>query len=258
VVPVTKWIVLRGLGRGFGHWGSFQDKLRGAFPRDEIYFIDLPGNGTLNQETSPIHISDYVEYLENQLKMTAFYETEGPVYGIGLSLGGMVMTEWARQFEDFFTRIFLINTSASNFSGPWRRISIPVFLNSIKQVFNKKGLVEDFELNSLLITTSLDAQKIRKEFAHDHQSNVAFTKEYPITKKNILRQLFAASRYFFPQTLKTSVVLINGAKDRFVNPACSVDIQKRWSCKLVTHPTAGHDIAFEDAAWLIDVIQKNI
>ena len=48
------------------------------------------------------------------------------------------------------------------------------------------------------------------------------------------------------------VVLLSGAKDRFVNPKCSEDIKKNWGCDLWTHPNAGHDIAFEDPKWLID------
>lgn len=255
-VEKAKWIVLRGLGRGYGHWGSFQHKMREAFPNDELYFIDLPGNGVMNGQSSPLKIGQYVSYLENQLKMSAFYETEGPVYGIGLSLGGMVMTEWASQFETFFTKIFLINTSASNFSKPWKRISIPVFLNTAKQVF--KMTVEQSELNSLKITTNLSEETIRGEFGDDYKSNIAFTKKYPITKENVLRQLFAASRYFFPGAMTTPTVLINGAKDRFVNPSCSVDIQEVWKCKLVTHPTAGHDVAFEDGPWIIKQLKNNI
>ncbi|MBC7465833.1 MAG: alpha/beta hydrolase [Bdellovibrio sp.] len=255
-VEKIKWIVLRGLGRGYGHWGSFQQKMRDAFPHDEIYFIDLPGNGILNGEMSPLKISQYVSFLENQLKMSAFFETNGPVYGIGLSLGGMVMIEWANQFEDFFTKIFLINTSASNFSKPWKRISIPVFLNTAKQVF--KNTIENLEMNSLKITTSLSEDQIRTQFGEDYKSNIAFTKKYPITKENVMRQLFAASKYFFPKVMKTPVVLINGANDRFVNPSCSLDIQSVWKCKLVTHPTAGHDVAFEDAKWLIDLVKNEI
>lgn len=256
MVQVTKWIVLRGLGRSHGHWGSFQNKMRQAFPNDEIYFLDLPGNGDLNQKISPVEIRKYVPFLRKQLKATSFFETSGPVYGVGLSLGGMVMTEWVVQGDIDFKKIFLINTSASNFSGPWRRISPLVLLTSVKQLF--AGSQEIFELNSLKVTTNFSEQQLKAEFKEDLLTNIEVSLKYPIHYKNIIRQLIAAAKYFFPVKINTEVILINGAKDRFVNPKCSEDIQKKWGCKLMTHPTAGHDIAFADGAWLINVLKSTL
>ncbi|MFZ3230594.1 MAG: alpha/beta hydrolase [Pseudobdellovibrio sp.] len=251
-IKKTRWIVLRGLGRGCGHWGFFQDKLRQAFPDELFYFLDLPGNGFLNKQISPLSISDYVPFLKQQLAATTFFDSDGPVFGIGLSLGGMVLTEFASKEANLFTQIFLINTSASNFSAPYQRISFLVLMNSVKQILTSK--IEDFEMNSLLVTTNLSELVIRSKFLKDYNSNVDFTKNNPITKINIVRQLIAAALYKFPKKKPTHVQLINGANDQFVNPKCSIDIKKKWNCDLVTHPTAGHDIAFEDSSWLIEII----
>ena len=157
---------------------------------------------------------------------------------------------------DFFKKLFLINTSAANFSNPWKRLSWTVFLSSLKQLFTAK--TEQFELNSLLVTTSLSQEKIVNEFRESYESVIQFSKKYPITKVNILRQLVAASYYFFPRESIGEVVLIRGAKDQFINSQCSVDLQKKWNCKILIHPTAGHDIAFEDANWLIEALKANI
>lgn len=252
-VKKTKWIVLRGLGRGFGHWGSFQAKIKQQFSNDEFYFLDLPGNGLLNHETSPTNMADYVPAMIRQLNATAFEKTKGPVYGIGLSLGGMIITEWACQQPDFFTKIFLINTSSAGISKPWQRMSWLVVRNAGKQLFAKT--IEDRELNSLLVTTGLTPEKIKKDFGIDYQSNIQFSKDHPISSKNIFRQMAAAVKYVFPSKIKTPAVIINGAGDRFVDPECSIEISQQWKAPLLTHPTAGHDIAFEDSDWLIEKIK---
>lgn len=255
-VEKRRWVILRGLGRGYGHWGSFQEKMRQEFSNDLCYFIDIPGNGLLNQLTSPLKISEYIAFMQTQLQQSDFYSYTGPVYGVGLSLGGMIMTEWITQQPDFFKKVFIINTSASNFSKPWDRMSTLVMKNALKQLTAKR--IEDFELNSLKITTGLSEDQIRNEFGKDYQSNIDFTKKYPITTKNIFRQLIAAFRYKFPNTVKTPVVLINGAKDKFVNPKCTTDIAAHWKCPVVTDRQGGHDIAFEDAKWLIQQFKEMI
>lgn len=249
----NKWIFIRGLGRGHGHWGTFINKFESAVPNDRVYWLDLSGNGFLNNKVSPLTIPKYILALEEQLKVTDFFQVEGKTIGVGLSFGAMVMTEWSQQQNQIFDKMFLINTSAANFSKPWKRISFRVFLNAIRQLLTAK--VEKFELNSLYFTTNLSFEKITNEFQDSYQAVIQFSKNYPIKKINILRQLIAASRYFFPKKMPCLVILLNGAKDRFVNPLCSADIKMNWSCDLWTHPTAGHDIAFEDPNWLIDKLK---
>lgn len=254
-MSTTKWIVLRGLGRGHGHWGTFIGKLGQALPDDKIYWLDLPGNGFLNKSVSPTAIESYVPALERQLKASNFFSVEGRTLGVGLSLGAMVLTEWAQQQPKRFNKVFLINTSAANLSKPWKRISLRVFANSLKQLFTSE--LEQFELNSLKLTTTLSEEIIKSKYKEDFRAVIDFSKKYPIEKRNILRQLLAASRYVFPQRPAVPTVLLCGAGDQFVNPACSSDIKRRWDCDLLTHPTAGHDLAFEDSDWLIETLKSN-
>ncbi len=249
----TKWVILRGLGRGHGHWGTFISKLTAAVPEDSIYWLDLPGNGFLNAAVSPVKIEDYISSLENQLQLTDFFHTKGRCVGVGLSLGAMVLTEWSQQQSQRFDKIILINTSAANFSKPWKRISLQVLANSMKQLFTTE--LEQFEMNSLQITTTLTEDMIRANFNDSYQAVIEFSKKYPIEKGNITRQLLAAARYLFPKKITVPTVLISGAGDKFVNPQCSQDIKNHWGCELVVHPTAGHDIAFEDSDWLIQTLK---
>ncbi len=247
-----KWILVRGLGRGHGHWGSFTEKVQLAFPEDRFYFLDLPGNGSLNFEESPLKIPEYVSFLEKQLAKTDYFQQNGHTFGIGLSLGGMVMTEWARVQPRRLEKIFLINSSAANFSFPWERISWLVLYTSMKQILESS--TEVFETNSLLVTTSLSKEQLQNEFRNDVLRNMEFTTRFPITDKNILRQTVAAARYSLPLQNPVPAILLVGSKDRFVRPECSYAIHKVWNCKMHIHPTAGHDMAFEDPQWVIETL----
>ena len=43
---VIPWVLLRGLTREAGHWGSFPNQLRKALGGTPVLTLDLPGAGT--------------------------------------------------------------------------------------------------------------------------------------------------------------------------------------------------------------------
>ncbi|KGF78004.1 hydrolase, partial [Massilia sp. JS1662] len=45
---MNSWVLMRGLTRESGHWGTFMGKLQARFPDDRIVALDLPGNGRLH------------------------------------------------------------------------------------------------------------------------------------------------------------------------------------------------------------------
>ncbi|OFZ30673.1 MAG: hypothetical protein A2622_13465 [Bdellovibrionales bacterium RIFCSPHIGHO2_01_FULL_40_29] len=251
-MEITKWIVLRGLGRGHGHWGVFIQKMQSAFPQDKIYWLDLPGNGSLNSEKSPWVLSEYIPYLEKQLQQSDFFQVPGQTYGVGLSLGGMALVEWAVIDSNLFSKLYLINTSSANFSKPWMRFSVGQFFNGIWERLSQN--LEELEKKLLLATTNLTEEKLMSDFRSAYQAVVDYSRLYPVKKINIIRQLIAASLYHFPKAMPSSVIILRGFKDRLVQSQCSQDIQQHWLCEMETHPTAGHDIAFEDSEWLIKKI----
>ena len=105
----NKWIFIRGLGRGHGHWGTFIKKFETAVQNDSVYWLDLPGNGFLNNQVSPLKIPTYILAMEEQLKATDFFQVEGKTLGVGLSMGAMVLTEWSQQQNSFFDKIYLMS-----------------------------------------------------------------------------------------------------------------------------------------------------
>ena len=159
VSPSQKnWILIRGLSRGAGHWASFQNKLSEHFPHDHFYYIDIPGNGYLNQITTPLAISNFIPHFEKQLFEQKFNQ-ELPTYGLSLSLGSMAMVEWSKQYPHLFQKIILMNTSAANFSNIFQRLSPTALLLGFKLLINKKNLYQR-EILSLLATTSLNQSQI--------------------------------------------------------------------------------------------------
>jgi pimeloyl-ACP methyl ester carboxylesterase len=247
------WILIRGLARGIGHWASFQDRLKNAFPHDAIHSIDIEGNGLLYQKRTPLNIKHFIRNFKNQLKAQNF-NFSIPTYGLSLSLGSMAMVEWARQEPHFFKKIILMNTSAANFSNVLSRLSPQAMILGLR-LAGLNSLI-DREVESLYLTTSLERDQIRRDFKHDLELIVHFSQKYPTQIINIFRQLIAAASYRFPQKSPTDILILNGSKDKFVSPQCSIDIAKKWNCEIRIHPEAGHDISFQFPDWVIEQMRE--
>lgn len=250
---VKNWILIRGLARGSGHWGSFTEKLQKTFPKAKIYCVEVPGNGLLRDQPTPLKVSKFIESFEDQLKNQGFDFTL-PTYGYSLSLGSMAMVEWARQKPNFFKKIFISNTSAANFSNVFKRLSLDAMALGLRMRQLKKA--EDKEIAALEVTTTLSKEQILSDYKSDFDEMLSFTKTNSAHVSNVLRQLLAASLYSFPQKAPTEVVLMSGGKDKFVSAQCSKDIENKWHCKHIIHPDAGHDISFQFPDWVIEQIRN--
>lgn len=249
------WILIRGLARGVGHWGDFSKLFEKSFSEDKIYYVDIPGNGYLNHIKTPLKISEFIPFFEKQLRQQNF-NANLPTYGYSLSLGSMAMVEWARQKPDFFSQIYISNTSAGNFSNIFKRLSYKAILLGMK--ISHLQDIRQKELAALLITTSMSKEQIEQSHQQQLSSIVKYSQEYPTHPKNILRQLIAASIFYFPREAPTEVILMSGLKDQFVSPSCTVDIEKHWKCRHHKHPTAGHDISMQDPEWVIEKIKLGL
>lgn len=238
-----KWIFLRGLGRHSGHWGHFVDDFKQAFPDDEVEFLDLRGNGSLSHSPSWVSIEDNVR----DLRQRSLFLSQGePVYLMSISLGAMVATEWAHRHPDEIEGLVLINTSDRGTSSFFERLrlkniyhALPLFLK------NKTGI--EFEKKILEMTTT------NPELQHWAQ---VFSKMSTTSKQNLIRQLIAASRYYFPDHKpKTEVLILCGEQDQLVNPICSKRLAKMWTLTPHCHPQGGHDIPLQDPKWVCDQVR---
>jgi pimeloyl-ACP methyl ester carboxylesterase len=66
---------------------------------------------------------------------------------------------------------------------------------------------------------------------------------HPVSRANALRQLLAAMRYRAPRRVPpVPLLLLSGAADGLVHPACSAAVARAWRLPMAVHPDAGHDL----------------
>lgn len=236
------WILLRGLARESRHWGDFPEQLSQALGV-EVLCPDTPGNGKLNGETSPLSISATLERVREEIGHRT------PVNLLGLSMGGMIATEWARLYPPEVRALVLVNSSFGNFSPPWKRLWSNAFLTL---------------MGSLRLTTEQREARVFDlicQHPEDRQTRVdewvGYSLERPLSPSNFARQLAAAARFRAPaQAPVASTLVINGLGDRLVNPDCSAAIARRWGVELRSHPSAGHDLTHDAGEWVISQIEE--
>ena len=72
----------------------------------------------------------------------------------------------------------------------------------------------------------------------------------PVSRRNALRQLWAAAR-FTAATAKPQcpLLILSSRADRLVDPACSAKLAAAWGAVHREHAWAGHDLPHDDSAW---------
>ncbi|MGZ3773072.1 MAG: alpha/beta fold hydrolase [Pseudobdellovibrionaceae bacterium] len=237
------WILLRGLARGTGHWGSFVERMKKHFPQDRFELIDLPGNGGRNEEQSPLNISEYVK----DLRMHSEFVKKGQPFNIlSVSLGSMVTVEWLREYPHEVQKAYLVCTSSMGFSSVHQRFLPANYLKAF-QLLKARGDESEYEKVVLEMVTNSHARRQAEGLAL-----MAYTKTHPMHFSNIVRQLIAASRYRFPKEAPGDIRLIGSYGDKLVSPKCTLKIGESWGVRPAMHPWAGHDIAIDDPDWLIE------
>ena len=113
------WLLLRGLTRESRHWGDFLGQFQQALPGTQIMALDLPGNGHLNQQRSPLRIQDMVAHCRAQL---ASQNITLPYNILAMSMGAMVAVAWSDMYPREVTAQVLINTSMRPFSPFYHRL----------------------------------------------------------------------------------------------------------------------------------------
>lgn len=239
------WVLLRGLMREQGHWGDFPDRFAETMGTRPV-LVDLPGNGERFREESPARVADMAQAVRDSL---GAQNLTPPYRVLALSLGAMVTTAWAQQAPEEIETAVLVNTSLRPLSPFYRRLrpaAYPTLLRVAAGRLDARG-IEQAILK--LTTRSQDVSVL------DHW--LALRDQHPVSTRNALRQLLAAMRYQAPQASPfRSLLLICSAADGLVHPDCSRSLAQRWNAALSEHPTAGHDLPFDDAEWLIDTLRR--
>ncbi|MBV8380288.1 MAG: alpha/beta hydrolase [Paucibacter sp.] len=240
------WVLLRGLSRESGHWGSFprvfEAVLQAAQGGARLVLLDLPGNGCLHRETSPTQVPALVARCRAEL---AGQGVSGPVHLLAMSLGAMVAADWARRYPEEIAGAVLINTSLRPFSPFYRRLRPMNYLTLMLLSLSRLG-ARQRESKVLAMTTRLlpDPDAVLDAW-------VALQQRHPVRVLNIVRQLIAAVRYRAGAGRpEVPMLLLCSQADGLVDWRCSQAISRAWGAPLRLHTKAGHDLPLDDGPWV--------
>ncbi|NML18305.1 alpha/beta fold hydrolase [Azohydromonas caseinilytica] len=236
------WVLLRGLTREAGHWGGFPQALARHLP-GRVLTPDLPGNGLLHRQASPLRVADMVASCREQLRAQG---ARPPFHVLALSLGSMVALDWARAHGDEIAAGVLINTSLRGVS-PWTQRLRPAGLARLPALLLGR---DDAAREAAILR--LTSRRLTAPPPHW----LALRRARPVSRLNALRQLVAAARFHPPPAAPAVPLLLLAARgDALVDARCSQALAARWGLPLALHPEAGHDLPLDDEAWVVERIE---
>ena len=250
MVAPAVWVLLRGLSRESGHWGVFPQLLRqqieALHPGAEFVLLDLPGNGVLHRQSSPLQVSEMVEACRAEL---ACRGVKGPVHLLAMSLGVMVVSDWVARYPREVGGAVLISTTLRPFTAFYRRFLPLNYLALLLLSMTRLG-ARLREARVLSLTTRLLP---RPDDVLDEW--VDLQRQHPVGVRNTLRQVIAATRYRASRGRPSAPILLLCSKaDDLVDWRCSRAISRAWGVPLRLHTEAGHDLPLDDGPWVARAI----
>lgn len=244
----TTWVFLRGLTRESAHWGGFPQAFRHALPDTKVVVLDLPGNGILHQQRSPLSIAPLVDFCRTEL----LRQGHAPPYQVlAMSMGAMVTAQWADTAPQELAGAVLINTSFRPFNPIDQRLR-PRNYGRLMRILLLRPSDAALERAVLQMTSNHADQHL------DALANwIAIRQRHPVRAGNALRQLVAAARFRAnPQAPSCPVLLLGSERDGLVNVQCTRAIAQHWGSPMALHPDAGHDLPLDDPEWVIQQVQR--
>jgi pimeloyl-ACP methyl ester carboxylesterase len=238
-----KWIGIRGLVRGNGHWGDFPEVLKAIDPNIDFEMTEIPGNGTRNGEISPITVEETIEAIRAKSRIVR----ENKSFNlIGISLGGMIGLKWAELYPDEVAKLVVINSSLTQCSPIHKRLQVKQYGNLFRAIKSKSVRKRELLMLDISSNNHERSRKLLNQLAD-------FSKLNPVQLKNFFRQLVLAGQIKIKTqkfSAKTKVKILCSEYDNLVHFSCSKEIARKFSLPLVIHPTAGHDIPLDDPEWV--------
>jgi len=236
------FILIRGLLREQRHWGEFTQLLAQQFPGAEVLTLDIPGNGSLYQQTSPNTIEGLTEALRAQLT------GKKNITLIAISMGGMIALDWMNRHPLEINSAVLINTSVRPYSPFFHRLRWQNYPSIVSMLFKS---VEQMDQKILALTSNLH-QNDTKLLADWKK----WRTQYPVSKISAINQLRAAAQFLASEKPEHPLLIISAKKDRLVDYHCSLALHQAWHSDYLQHDSAGHDLPLDDPKWLTQAIEK--
>ena len=243
-----RWIFLRGLTRGNVHWGNFSEVFKKHCPEAIVEFLEMPGNGTLSNEISPVDGKTVVEYL----RAKSLFVKEGLTFNLcGISLGGMIALKWIELYPQEIESINVINSSLSQFSPFYKRLIPKNYEVILRTIFEESSFLQ--EENILKITSN--------KFDETKTNLVAFadfSSKHKFKKINLIRQLLLAKNIYIESVPFVPFKVISSKNDRLVHYTCSREIFRNLGGVQYIHPSAGHDLPLDEPEWLSEILIRDL
>jgi pimeloyl-[acyl-carrier protein] methyl ester esterase len=241
-----QWVLLRGLAREQAHWSEFSEMLQTQDHASEVIGIDLPGAGEYFRLSSPFSIKGIAEFVHSHFKKGP-RPTQRIV--VGISLGGMVATEVSRLYSNDIDGLALINSSFKNLSPARERLQLKAYPKLLRAALARSNVAREAAVMDMVSNQDRNAKAL-KEWAH-------IAAVHPVAPLNFLKQLFAASQYRLPERKTVEQVLVLTSQgDQMVNFNCSKALAEKWQVPIEIHPSAGHELSFDDPQWVVDQLKK--
>jgi pimeloyl-ACP methyl ester carboxylesterase len=246
---MTTWVLLRGLMREARHWGEFPLLFQAAVGARSVVAPDFPGNGSLHAQASPTSTAQMAEHCRMQLEQLGY----APPYRVlALSLGAMVAAAWSDRYPGELEKLVLINTSLKPYNPFYHRLRPANYPALARLLLLPAARRESLVLR---LTSNLKHRpELRQEILEQW---TAYAEEYPVTRANMLRQLYAAACYRAAAAAPAApVLLLASRQDRLVDARCSLALAQHWRCAIRLHPLAGHDLPLDDGDWVAQQVRE--
>lgn len=234
------WIFLRGLTRESRHWGDFVTQFQQELPDSQVVALDLPGNGLLNHQRSPLCVQDMVAHCRAQLVLR---HIAPPYHLLAMSLGAMVALAWAAAHPQEVAANVLINTSMRPFNPFYQRLQ-PANYGVLFKLALLNAPPEAWAREVLRLTSNQAHEAVLAHW-------LAWQRANPVSYANALRQLIAAARFRAPAVKPpAATLLLASEQDHLVSVECSKTLARHLQYVLCLHPRAGHDLPLDDGPWV--------
>ena len=247
---MSTWVLLRGLARESRHWGEFPACLANRLAGARLVAIDLPGNGALCAQTSPLRMAALADAARAQLAARGI---AAPYHLLALSLGAMVAVDWAMRRPDEIAGAVLINTSLRGVSPLHHRLRPANYARLLRLVLSTDDV--DRERAVLALTSRQPGGTPAADALVERWCTIR--RDAPVSTRNALRQLVCAALFRAPKERpRVPLLLLSSRGDALVDPRCSLRLAALWRVPHAIHPGAGHDLPLDDAPWVANAVAE--